>query len=383
MQPQEPGLAQSPTPPEAPDAGLPELRVAIHAGTAPTEGFLTDPFAWKDVFGCDPPTCDTRDSFRYCACAPPLEAGTVRVENAVVVTLGHDGRVRDVEDRLVVEERALAAAIQAERTGVGAAIEEKKRHVRRRVRFAPTRVEAAAAKVYLAALSVLRSLTRGVATFPDRMLARLEWAIQTLNSPDGRHRFWRGLTEPHTLSAREKATVLFAGTGMILAGLLLVHVLVTLIVPTVAVSWRITFFAFLYTYITSLGPPLPLEPFLLATALKIGPYATLAVAIVAKTLAAWMVFFLGDEANERLRKEAETKPRLGRILDLSERFAHRFGAIALATFIAVPGLPDVVALYLFGSLHMTMGRFLLAVATGGTILYSMLLFGVGQLIGVA
>lgn len=367
-------------------APLPEPRIALHSGDAPLEGFLSPAYAWTDVLHRPPPRGAERDDFRYCTAAPFIESGSARIENVLVVTLGADGRVKDIEDRLVVAERVLAPTIEAERRLVGAPIDRARQRAHRRIRHHRRRKGAAAPSVLALhawdrALAATRTLTRGTATMPDRVLARGVKAAQILRTPEGRARVRRGLTQPRILTAQQKAATLFVGTIGILGALLALHTTVTLAVPGYAYTWRTTVGTFLYAYLTSVGIPLPLEPVLVAASLKAGQWPTYFTAVVAKVLAAWMVFFLGDEANEKLRDAAQSRPLLARWLDRCERFAQRFGGFALATFIAVPGLPDAVALYLFGSLHMRMRNYLIAVAAGGAVLYALLVFGVGHLVG--
>ncbi|HWH08450.1 MAG TPA: VTT domain-containing protein, partial [Candidatus Thermoplasmatota archaeon] len=106
------------------------------------------------------------------------------------------------------------------------------------------------------------------------------------------------------------------------------------------------------------------------------------VTVVAKVCAGWMVFFVGDSVNHQMRKRAQTSERWARFLDWSERFASRFGVGALTVFIATPGLPDAVALYVFGALHMRLPRFLVGIALGSAILNGLILYGIGHLLGI-
>src|SRR5581483_4522096 len=99
------------------------------------------------------------------------------------------------------------------------------------------------------------------------------------------------------------------------------------------------------------------------------------VAIAAKLLAGYMVFFLGDEVADKLEARAARSAWWDRLLRASESFARRFGALAMAVFIATPGLPDAVALYVFGSLHMPMRRYLLGIALGALVLDVVVVYG--------
>lgn len=378
----------------------PVTRVSLHADPAPSSGIVDPPFRWDDILEDERPGEEERGPPVYCIpCGELLAAGT-RIECTLLVTSYRErGFVHiEVEDRLCVTERALSGAIETERAGVGARIETSRtrheglaRHGRVLAREAwRTRVftsivlwlVAGYHQVVATLLETLRALTRGLASLPDRVGTHTRRAAEFLSTPDGRRRFRRGLVDPHSLSGEQKAVTLFVGVSTVLATLVVLHFLVTLAAPQLAVPWRTVFFLFLYGYVSSLGVPLPVEPALFAASLSIGRIPTIGITVTAKVLAAWMVFFLGDEVNERMRKRAKDKPWFGRFLAASERFARRFGIFAVAAFLTVPGLPDAIALYIFGSLHMRLHHFLFGVAIGGTILYTAVLFGLFHLLGI-
>ena len=351
------------------------LRVSLHADTAPAPGFVDPPFRWEDVLDGGPPTAEERGPPIWCLPAGQLLTATDRLENVVLVCADPaTGRV-EVEDALYITTRALAPAIQTERDVVGVKLEEVKKNAELRAEDADhpiaERVHLAHAKL----IAVLRACTRGIVTAPDRVANRARRAGALLSTPEGRARVRHGMREPTDLTPEEKAVTLFVGVSLILAALVVAHFAVTLAVPDLARPWRTMFFLFLYGFVTSLGLPLPIEPVLIPAALDIGPILSIVTTVVAKVLAAWMVFFIGDEVNDRLRARAEKSERFAKFMDASERFAQRFGLVAVAAFIATPGLPDVVALYIFGSLHMRLWKFLLGVAIGGAVLYTAITYG--------
>lgn len=378
----------------------PIVRISLHADASPPSGVVDPPFRWDDLLEGDRPGVEERGPPVYCLPGTELLVAGTRVENPLIVTAYREGgRLHiEVDDRICVTERALAGAIETERVGVGARIEvHRVRHEELAAmgfaqsrRAWPARAEAAAVlwlvagfhKVLATLLGTLRSVTRGLATLPDRLGTRARRAAEFLSTPDGRRRFRRGLVDPHSLSGEQKAVTLFVGVSTVLSILFVLHFVVTLSIPQFAVPWRTAFLLFLYGYVSSLGVPLPVEPALLAAAFSIGRVPTIGITVVAKVLAAWMVFFLGDEVNERMRRRALDRPWFGRFLDASERFARRFGVVAVAAFLVVPGLPDAIALYIFGSLHMRLHHFLLGVAMGGLILYTTVLFGLFHFLGI-
>lgn len=349
------------------------LRISLHNEIAPAGGVVDPPFRWDDMLHERPPGDAERGPPAWCVHAPALVTAEARIENAVLVRL-IDGRV-EVEDRLALTTRTLAPIIVTERETVGARLDSAKRRARRRARDADHPIHETFHRAVAASFAGARKVTRGLASVPDRLANASRRAYAFLSTPEGRRRFREGLVNPHALTAEQKAVTLFAGTCIILATLAFAHFAVTLAVPDLARPWRTLFFLFLYAFITSVGLPLPVEPALIGASLAVGPWQAVVTGVAAKVLAAWMVFFLGDEVGHRLRKQAKRRPWIGRILDWSERFAERFGLWAVAAYIAIPGAPDAVALYVFGSLHMKLWKFLLGVAIGGALLYTGVAFG--------
>lgn len=372
------------------------VRVALETDVAPAPGALDPPFRWEDVLDGLPPGERERGPPRYCVVAGEIFAGTWRVEDAVVV-IAHEGGDVEVEDRLCVTRRALAGMLHAEREVVGARLDQAQQAgdaaahrgreaARRLARRSPPLGQAAhwlVAALHQAASWMLggaRGVTRGLAALPDRVEASARRARALLATPEGRKRIWLGLQDPRTLDRHDKAVTLFLGTLAILGTLLLVHLVVTLATPWEAVPWRATVALFVYGYVSSVGIPLPWEPALIAGTLALGPWQAIAVAIVAKLVAGYMVFFVGDEVNEKLEARAARSPRFARFVAWSERFARRFGVLAMALFIATPGLPDAIALYVFGSLRMPIRRYLLGIAIGAFVLDVAVVFGVLKLL---
>ena len=367
------------------------VRTCLHSGPPPPPGFLPEPFAWEDVLRTDPPPkAAAGERSLVLLGGEETDAETAVAEAVVVRVLAVDGAaIIDVHAALYVEPRTLAAAIAVEERVVGVAIEKARADTdealaaREEAVPGPLKyVVKAERKVWSGLFGGLRGITTGAVTFPDRFRRRWGAAASFLAERENRRRFWRGLVRPQELTREQKAITLFVALTSVVAFLLLTHVVVTLAVPDVARDWRAIFFLFSYAIVTAVGIPLPIEPALVPAALVIGPPAAIAVTVAAKVTGAWMVFFLGDEVNGTLERRAATDPRFARFLRASERFAHRFGLFAVAAFLTVPGLPDAIALYVFGSLGMSLGRFLLGVAIGGTILYTTVLYGILHLFGL-
>lgn len=354
--------------------------MSLRTEPAPTSGTVDPPFRWEDVLRDGPPGDAERGPPVWCVTGAEIVSGGVRVENPLLVRLHEDGTL-ELEDRLAVTTRAMAPVIETERSLIGQKLEDAKANAHQRADDASNPAEVAAHRATARLAGFARTLTRGVATVPDKLSNAARRAYAFLSTADGRRRFRHGLVDPHDLDGEQKAVTLFVGVAAILGTLMLTHFVVTLAVPDLARAWRSVFFLFLYGFVGSIGLPLPIEPILFAASLAIGPVFAILVTLLAKVLAAWMVFFLGDEVNEKLRAKAETRPWLRTALDKCERFAQRLGILGVAVFIATPGLPDAVALYVFGSMKMRLWKFLLGVVIGGAVLYTALTFGLLSFLG--
>lgn len=374
--------------------------MSLRAERPPTEGIVPAPYSWEDLLEGEAPQRLPAPPPAWCAPGPELFEGGLRIELALLVTAAPEGPL--LEDRVCVTGRALATAIERERARVGAMVEDatersevlKRRGMRRARALRRQGGVAALLGVALSwamrlfhraaegGLRGFRGLTRGVISFPDRVRAGFERATSYLATPTGRRRFVEGLKDPRNVSAQQKAVTLFATLGSFVVALVLLHGAVTLALPQHAVAWRRMFLLFVYSFTTSMGPPLPLEPVLLGASLYVGRPVALVTVLLAKVTAAYLIFFIGDEVHDKLREQAARKPWLDKMLDWSTRFARRFGVVALATFIAVPGLPDVIALYVFGTLQMTLRGYLLGVLIGSFLLNAFILYGVGSLLGL-
>lgn len=356
------------------------MHVSLERGHAPAGGPQEPPFRWPDVLDGEPPGARPAGPAAYCL--PQFEelAGVARIENVLMVTASPEGDLQ-LEDRLCVTTRALAAAIQGERDLVGAKLEEARRRSEVAAEQAPMVVRPLH-KVSAWVLKSLRVATRGVATLPDRVGRSASMARAMLATREGRRGLLVGMRDPANMTRQQKAVALFTGTAGILAVLLVAHLAVTLIAPHVAGPWRSGLLLFLYGYVSSVGIPLPWEPALIAGAFAIGPIAAIAIAVVAKVVAGYMVFFLGDEVADKLEAKAARTPWFGKLVRTSEAFARRFGTLAMAVFIATPGLPDAIALYVFGSLHMPLRRYLLGIALGALVLDVVVIYGGLSLLGI-
>jgi membrane protein YqaA with SNARE-associated domain len=319
-------------------------RVSIVSGDVPIEGIVRPkPFRWDDVLGSASRPEDAPSTLAWCVPGAEIVAGADRIEHALLVHARDASDEIELEHRIGVARRVLGDAIVAERAAIG-------RNV--------------------------------VATIPDRLRQRASKAQALLATREGRRRFAAGLRDPRALSGEQKAITLFVATAAMLAVLLVAHVAVTLVFPRSVSRWRAGLALFLYGYVNSLGVPTPWEVVIVAASLVLGVVPTFVVALASKVVAGYMVFFVGDAMNARLERKAATTPWFARFLRWSERFARRFGLFAIALFVGTPGLPDAVALYVFGALRMPLWRFILGVALGALVRDGIVLFGAARLLHI-
>ncbi|HWG90803.1 MAG TPA: VTT domain-containing protein [Candidatus Thermoplasmatota archaeon] len=381
-------------------------RVALARGESPLPGLQPEPRYWDNLVEEACARSPYAAGRRYVVKGPEITEGGLRIGFDLLVGILDETDETlsciEVEDRVSVATRALAGAIEAERASVGRFVARARRRGDRVFRAHQRRARRLRAeggpktalgnllqnvvllerRVWHATLTGVRKTTKTATGFPDAVRARLRMAGALLATEDGRRRVRYGLTHPQDLATHEKAVVLFLGTLTLLFTLIVAHFAVTLAVPSFAETWRTGFLLFLYAYIQSLGLPLPIEPLIIYSGTVLGIIPTVATAVAAKIAAGWMAFFLGDEVNDRLHAKKDQSPRYAKFLAWSERFANKYGLLAMAVFIAIPGFPDAVALYVFGSLGMSLRRYLLGIALGATALYTAVLLGVAALFGL-
>lgn len=363
---------------------------SLRVGPPPPPGFLPEPFEWEDVLEKEPPPKLARGERRLALPGrEDVDSDVVVNEVVLVKVIVETGAPEiDVEHALYVDRRTLSAAIAVEERTVGAAVDralERGEEVFERQERALGDghiVVKAQRKALGGVLGAFRAVTSSVVAFPDTFRRRWSVAASFLGEKENRRAFWRGLVNPHDLNREQKGITLFVALTTIVVLMLLTHVVVTLAAPGVARGWRWGFLLYAFGLVSSVGIPMPVEPALLAASRAIGPPVTIAVLVSAKVTAAWLVFFLGDEVNGAMERRAAKSPRFQRFLHASERFASRFGVLAVALFLMVPGLPDAIALYVFGSLGMRLHWFLLGVAIGASALYTGVLYGMLHLFGL-
>jgi membrane protein YqaA with SNARE-associated domain len=100
-------------------------------------------------------------------------------------------------------------------------------------------------------------------------------------------------------------------------------------------------------------------------------------AVAGKVVGAYLLFFLGDRVREtdHFQRMTERHRWLRVILQVSERFVHRYGIFAIFVLLSVPGFPDTVSLYLFALVGGRPVLFALAAGVGTAVRMGLLLVG--------
>jgi uncharacterized membrane protein YdjX (TVP38/TMEM64 family) len=188
------------------------------------------------------------------------------------------------------------------------------------------------------------------------------------SQPQARRAFAHAVRHPRLLTPRQQRALLFlvllSSAWLWVVGLVGMAVLL----PRLAVAWNVAFSLYFAALATNLFVPVPMEPVALAGAVAVGPWLAAASAGAGKAVGAWIIFSLGP-ALRRVMARLEARSALTRrVLGGAERFALRYGDVALGLMLAVPFSPfDIVPVYLFSTMGLRLGRFLLAVFAGFTL----------------
>lgn len=107
---------------------------------------------------------------------------------------------------------------------------------------------------------------------------------------------------------------------------------------------------FLYAIAVAVVLPIPIELALLPPLLA-GRYGYLTVVTIAvaagKTLGAWLVFRLGVNAEETIRKWSERLPIAERVVEKLVAFVRKTRTAGLYIILSIPLMPDTVTLYIY------------------------------------
>lgn len=208
--------------------------------------------------------------------------------------------------------------------------------------------------------------------------------VEILADPVLRARFGQAILHPDRLTRRMQRSLLFlillSSVWLWAVGTLALLVLA----PALAVAWNLAFTLFFASLGTNLFLPIPIEPLALASTSTLGIALTIFASSAGKAVGAWIIFSLGRYLRRGVAKLEARSRVMRRVMGLAERFARRFGYVALGLMLAVPLSPfDIIPVYLFSTLRMRLGPFLAAVFLGFSLrLFLVLVLGGSLLAGL-
>lgn len=363
---------------------------------SPNPGIERHELDWTDIVAGDPPPAPVKGSGAYVVPLRTEMGRSWRRDFSTRVVAHADGTV-EIEEVVSVRPRFMLRLLHEQRRK-HAAVEAK---VQKRVQARATSSILRAAEVggirgrmHRAFGRVQRRHTgrfsrwsarmaQWFVELPDHAMERAIMAGRYLSHGIGRKELRRGLRQPRALTVEGKSVLLLLLLSTVFASLLWVHLVVTLAAPGIATEWRSQFFLFNYGLISSISPlPLPFEPLLVPYALD-APRTFVAAApilglilfnvFLSRALGAYLLFFLGDEANEKMEAMGRKRPWVGKAVKGLERFAQRFGFTAAVVLIAIPITPDNLVMYVLGSAKMSMRRFMWGVLIGTVLRYGIVL----------
>lgn len=211
----------------------------------------------------------------------------------------------------------------------------------------------------------------------NRLGKQFHEVVDIFEDPATRRRFAEAIRDPQRLTSRMQRSLLF----LVLLSSVWVWVVgligFALIVPALSVAWNLAFTLFFASLGTNLFLPIPVEPLALASTGSLGIIAVVVAAAAGKTVGAWIIYTLGPVLRKGVARLEKKSKVTRRVMAAADAFARRFGYVALGAMLAVPFSPfDIIPVYLFSTLDLKLGPFLLAVFVGfGLRLAAVLLLG--------
>lgn len=158
-------------------------------------------------------------------------------------------------------------------------------------------------------------------------------------------------------SARRKAIF-----SMLIWGSLFVWIIAALVLTAVNRAalgqFQSGYALFFYSLATSIFLPTPFEIILGNAVDKIGVFATVLIAAVAKVVGAFIVLMMGDKATEGLDALLEKRPAFAHAWSKVVRFAQRWGYSFVFVTFAIPFMSDTVPLFMLAVLRLRKSLFL-------------------------
>jgi len=218
---------------------------------------------------------------------------------------------------------------------------------------------------------------RGTGRMLDRVVKQSHEVLDIYGDPVQRRAFAHAVRHPDLLTPNMQRTLLYL---VLVSSVWLWFVVLTglaLAAPGLAVAWNVLCGLYFAALGTNLFLPIPLEPLALAARGTVGTWPAAAASGAGKMVGAWIIFSLGPFLRAGVGRLEAGSPTMRRVMARAERFARRFGSVALGALLAVPFSPfDIVPVYLFSTLGLRLRPFLAAVFLGfGARILAVLLLG--------
>lgn len=340
--------------------------VSIRKEPLPPPGVRHRAWAWDDVLASPPPSESRRD-----------EPGRIVLRHGFDEDPDADSRVgyatlvdaregeATVDERLVVEPRVLAPALKAERfvsrqlergSDLGVRVVNRttdavSSRIPGRTGVAVRRGGGYVAQGLAWVSKTIRDGLRAVVEAPDRLYSGGASAGAHLRAKGERRLFLRGLLDPQRLTAEGKAAALVLAVGVLAALALTVTFVVALGWPAAAGVWRAGLSFFLLGLGSTLLFPFFPELAFSGVAAQTGPIAAILAVALGMSVGGWMVLFLGDAANNALRRSVSPDSQVARFLDRTESIAARHGFLLAVLILAIPYGPDTPVFYVLASVR--------------------------------
>ncbi len=207
---------------------------------------------------------------------------------------------------------------------------------------------------------------------------RENWRL--LSDPRQRKLLARSLVDDSLLTHQRRKAIFSILLWTSLAVWAVVGLVLAIVNREALADFQSGYALFFYSLATSLFLPTPFEIILQNAVDNIGVFATVAIASSAKVVGAWLVLMMGDKANQGLSEVLERRATLRKMFEALERFAQRFGYLAVFILFAIPFMSDTAPLFILAVLKMRKSLFL-AVTFIAIVVRSLLFIYAGDLFG--
>jgi uncharacterized membrane protein YdjX (TVP38/TMEM64 family) len=209
-----------------------------------------------------------------------------------------------------------------------------------------------------------RAANRGINLF----VKQAHEVVDIFEEPQGRAAFAHAIRHPHLLTPKMQRSLLFLVLLSSIWTWIVGLTVLAVAAPGLAEAWNLVFTLYFSSLLTNLFVPIPVEPIAIGAALVIGSVAACVAAGLGKMVGAWIIFILGRSLRKAMANLEAKSQTMRRVLAAAEGFGRRYGYVALGLMLAVPFSPfDIIPVYLFSTMELKPGPFLLAVFVGFTL----------------